>query len=217
MRERVRVCTAARRTLNRLNSYLCNRNESSAWPGMSAWRAMSASGGGWRKGCFSSSFPTSTSASPPSSRCGPASIAWFFSIAGSAIAVVVIYLLAAMLGLDYLSFLDWIPGISEPLIHRVGQQLAAEGLPYTPLLVMAGVPLKLYVAQAFSLELSLGSVLLWTVFARIVRIAPTFAIVAAMRLLLGRRIDARAGAWCALLGIFWLAFYVFYFVHMSRA
>jgi hypothetical protein len=144
-------------------------------------------------------------------------LAWFFSIAGSAIAVVVIYILAAMLGLDYVSFLDWIPGISEPLIHRVGQQLAAEGLPYTPLLVMAGVPLKLYVAHAFSLELSLGSVLLWTVFARIVRIAPTFAIIGAMRLLFGRRIDARAGVWCALLGIFWLAFYVFYFVHMSRA
>ena len=143
-------------------------------------------------------------------------IAWLFSIAGSAIAVVVIYLLTAMLGLDYMSFLDWIPGISGPLIHRVGQQLAVEGLPYTPLLVMAGVPLKLYVAQAFSLEMSLGSVLLWTVFARLVRIAPTFAVVAVMRLLFGRRIDVHARVWCALLGIFWLAFYVFYFVHMSR-
>ena len=143
-------------------------------------------------------------------------IAWLFSIAGSAIAVVVIYLLTAMLGLDYVSFLNWIPGISEPLIHRVGQELAAEGLPYSPFLVMAGVPLKLYVAQAFALEMTLGSVLLWTVFARIVRIAPTFAIVAAMRLLFGRRIDAYAGTWCALLGIFWVAFYVFYFVHMSR-
>ena len=143
--------------------------------------------------------------------------AWFFSIAGSAVAVVVIYLLAVMLGLDYVSFLDWIPGISEPLIQRMGQQLAGEGLPYTPLLVMAGVPLKLYVAQAFALEMSLGSVLLWTVFARIVRIAPTFAIVAVMRLLFGRRIEAHAGAWCALLGIFWLAFYIFYFVHMNQA
>ena len=143
-------------------------------------------------------------------------IAWLFSIAGSAIAIVVIYLLSAMLGLDYVSFLNWIPGISEPLIHRVGQELAAEGLPYSPFLVMAGVPLKLYVAQAFALEMTLGSVLLWTVFARIVRIAPTFAIVAAMRLLFGRRIDAYAGTWCALLGIFWVAFYVFYFVHMSR-
>ncbi len=143
-------------------------------------------------------------------------IAWLFSIAGSAIAVIVLYVLITMLGLDYLSFLDWIPGISAPLIHHIGQQLAAEGLPYTPLLVMAGVPLKLYAAQAFALEMSLGAVLLWTVFARIVRIAPTFAIAAAMRLLFGRRIDAYAGTWCALLCIFWIAFYGFYFVQMSR-
>ncbi|HKO69185.1 MAG TPA: hypothetical protein VJU53_15400 [Burkholderiaceae bacterium] len=144
-------------------------------------------------------------------------LAWFFSIAGSASAVVVIYLLAVMLGLDYVSFLDWIPGISGPLIDRIGQQLATEGLPYTPFLIMAGVPLKVYVAEAFALELSLGAVLLWTVFARIVRIGPTFAIVAGMHLLFGRWINARPRAWCALLCIFWLAFYTFYFVHMSRA
>jgi hypothetical protein len=143
-------------------------------------------------------------------------VAWLCSIGGSAVAIFVIYLLTATLGVDYVSFLDSIPGISARLIHRVGQELAAEGLPYTPFLVVGGVPLKLYGAQAFSLGLSLGSVLLWTVFARIVRIAPTFAVVAAMRLLFGRRIDARATAWCALLGIFWLAFYVFYFVRMSR-
>jgi hypothetical protein len=143
-------------------------------------------------------------------------IAWFFSIAGSVVAVVVIYVLFA-LGLDYVSFLSWIPGISESLIQRLGQQVAAEGLAYSPFLVLAGVPLKLWVAQAFALEMSLGSVVLWTVFARIVRIAPTFVIVAAVRLLLGRRIDARARTWCAMLGIFWLMFYAFYFVHMSRA
>lgn len=144
-------------------------------------------------------------------------VAWLFSIGGSAVAIVVIYLLTATLGLDYLSFLDSIPGISASLIERVGQELAAEGLPYTPFLVLGGVPLKLYAAQAFSLGLSLGAVLLWTMFARVVRIAPTFAVVAAMRLLLGRRIDAHARAWCALLGIFWLAFYVFYFARMSGA
>ena len=131
-------------------------------------------------------------------------------------AIVVMYLLFAIPGLDYLSFLDLIPGISDPLIDRLGQQIAAEGLPYSPFLVLAGVPLKLWAAQAFSLEISLGSVLLWTVFARIVRIAPTFAIVAALHLLFGRWINARARVWCALLGIFWCVFYGFYFVHMSR-
>ena len=144
-------------------------------------------------------------------------IAWLFSIAGSAIAIVVIYLLIrdARLGLRVLSRLD--PGNIRTVDPPCGP--GARGRRATlhvRFLVMAGVPLKLYVAQAFALELTLGSVLLWTVFARIVRIAPTFAIVAAMRLLFGRRIDAYAGTWCALLGIFWVAFYVFYFVHMSR-
>jgi hypothetical protein len=144
-------------------------------------------------------------------------VAWLCSIAGSVTAIPIIYLLTAILRVDYLAFLDTIPGISGSLIAQVGASLRSDGLPYTPFLVTGGVPLKLYAASAFSLGLSLGAVLVWTVFARIVRIAPTFAVVAAMRLLFGRRIDARATAWCALLGIFWLAFYVFYFVRMSRA
>jgi hypothetical protein len=32
-----------------------------------------------------------------------------------------------------------------------------------------------------------------------------------------RSIDARAVAWGVLLGCVWVAFYVFYFIHMSRA
>jgi len=138
-------------------------------------------------------------------------VAWLFSIAGSAVAIAVIYILTTMPGLDYLGFLESIPGISGPLIERVGTELAAEGLPYTPFLVLGGVPLKVYGALAFSHGLSLGSVLIWTVFARIVRIAPIFAVASGVRLLFHPRIDAHATAWCALLGLFWLAFYVFYF------
>lgn len=143
-------------------------------------------------------------------------VAWLSSIAGSTVGVAVIYLLIVTLDLDYLSFLESIPGISGALTQRVGGRLAAEGLPYTPFLVLGGVPLKLYGALAFSLGLSLGSVLLWTVFARVVRIAPTFAGVAAMRLLFRRPIDASATVWCALLGGCWFIFYIFYFLRMSR-
>ena len=144
-------------------------------------------------------------------------VAWLFSIAGSVAAIPVIYLVMAMLGLDYLAFLRLLPGISNALINRVEGVLAAEGLPCAPFLVLGGVPLKLYAALAFSLGLSLGSVLLWTVFARIVRIAPTFAAVAATRLLFRRQIDTHASAWFAGLSLFWLVFYVFYFIRMSRA
>ena len=144
-------------------------------------------------------------------------VAWAASIAGSLAGVVAIYLLAVIVGFDYVRFLDVIPGISGTMLSRVGGQLGAEGLPYTALLILGGVPLKVYAGLAFSLGFGLAPVLLWTVFARIVRIAPTVAAVAVTRLLFRRSIDARATLWSALLGFVWLAFYVFYFVHMSRS
>jgi hypothetical protein len=143
-------------------------------------------------------------------------IAWLASIAGSMVAVCLVYLLAQVPEIDYRAFLASLPGISQGLIEQVGGRMARDGLPYTPLLVLGGVPLKLYAAQAFALGLPLGAVLLWTVFARIVRIAPSFIGAAAVRLLARRSIDARPLAWSALATGFWLVFYVFYFLHMGR-
>jgi hypothetical protein len=142
-------------------------------------------------------------------------LAWLFSIGGSIAAILIIYLLVVTLGVDYFAFLPAIPGISNSLIARVGASLAADGLPYTPLLVFGGVPLKVYAASAFSLGIPLGAVLLWTVFARVVRIAPTFAVAAAIRRLFGHRIDERPRVWLAVVGLFWLAFYVLYFARMA--
>lgn len=150
-----------------------------------------------------------------SSRAG--AVAWLSSIAGSLVAVSVIYLLTVTLGLDYPAFLTAVPGISHSLLEHVAGRLAAEGLPYTPLLVLGGVPLKVYGALAYTLGVPLGPVMLWTVFARIVRIAPTFAGAAAARMLFRRSIDARPVVWCALLGGFWLVFYVYYFARMGGA
>jgi hypothetical protein len=142
-------------------------------------------------------------------------VAWLLSIVGSVTAIPIIYVLMAILQVDYLAFLQTIPGISGSMIAEVSRRLAVEGLPYTPFLAAGGVPLKVYAASAFSLGISFGSVLVWTVFARIVRIAPTFAVAAGIRGLFGRHIDARPGVWFAGLVLFWLAFYVFYFVRMA--
>jgi hypothetical protein len=144
-------------------------------------------------------------------------LAWAFSILGSATAVVAIYLLTATVGGDYLSFLEAIPGISRAMIERVESSLAVQGLPYTSLLALGGVPLKVYAGAAFAIGLSAGSVLVWTVFARIVRIAPTFVLVAVIRMLFHRRIDTRPSVWTAALGLFWILFYVVYFLRVSRA
>ena len=142
--------------------------------------------------------------------------AWFSSIAGSIVAVSVVYVLVAILGVDYLTFVESVPGISGALVKRVAGMLATEGLPWSPLLALGGVPLKLYVALAFFLGTALGPVLLWTIFARIVRIAPTVAGAAVMRRLFRRSIDARPVLWAALVIAFWFLFYVFYFIQMSR-
>jgi hypothetical protein len=143
-------------------------------------------------------------------------VAWGASIAGSLTGVAVIYLTVA-LGFDYVPFLASIPGISQRMLFTVGAQVGAEGLPYTPLLILGGVPLKVYAGVASTVGIGLASMVVWTVFARIVRIAPTFVLVVATRLLFRRSIDARPLVWCAVLGCVWVAFYVFYFVHMSRA
>src|SRR5919197_459008 len=143
-------------------------------------------------------------------------IAWAASIAGSLVAIVAIRILTALRGTDYLAFLDQIPGISNQLIQQVTAGVHDAGLPYTPFLVFGGVPLKLYGAAAFASGLSLGAVLAWTVFARIVRIAPTFLVAALTRGLLHRRIEARPGAWLAALTVFWVVFYAVYFARMGR-
>jgi hypothetical protein len=143
-------------------------------------------------------------------------VAWLASIAGSLAAIVSIRVLMAVPGLDYLAFLERVPGISAAMIQRVTEAVGSAGLPFTPLLVLGGVPLKVYGAAACSLGLPLAGVLLWTVFARVVRIAPTFLLAGAVRLLFRRRIDARPVAWCGVLAAWWVGFYVFYFARMSR-
>lgn len=142
-------------------------------------------------------------------------MAWVTSIAGSLAGVSAIYLLQVVGGIDYLRLLPAIPGISGALIDRVRTTLAAGGLPYTPFLVLGGVPLKVYAGAALSLSMPIGLVLLWTVFARIVRMAPTFVLAAGARLVFRRAVDGRAAAWSVALGAVWVTFYVYYFMRMG--
>jgi len=143
-------------------------------------------------------------------------VAWAASIIGSLAGVVTVYVLMVVLGIDYVRFLDVVPGISAGMLFRVSAELSARGLPYTPLLILGGVPLKVYAGIAFFLGLGLVPVLLWTVFARIVRIAPVFGVTAAVRLVFRRSVDARPAFWTAVLGAVWFGFYVFYFIRMGR-
>ena len=147
---------------------------------------------------------------------GHAAKAWMASIAGSMLAIVFIYTLMAWMDLNYLDSLTYIPGISSNLLESVSSSIAADGLPYTPLLILKGVPLKVFGAVAFSLSHSLPAVLLWTVFARLARIAPTFVVFAVLRWLCADKIDANPRPWYLAMGVFWALFYAFYFWRMSQ-
>jgi hypothetical protein len=140
--------------------------------------------------------------------------AWIASIAGSLVAVTLIHLLTAA-GVVYVGFLAIVPGISWTMLERTRMLIGATGLPYTPLLIAGGVPLKVYAGLASSLGVSLGALLIWTVFARIVRIAPVFALAALARGLFARHIDLHAVRWVVVLGAGWVAFYAFYFIRMG--
>ncbi len=143
-------------------------------------------------------------------------VAWLFSIVGSLVAVCAINIVVTMFGAGYVTFLHSIPGISQPLIEQTAVKIMADGLPYTAALVLGGVPLKVYAALASTIGTSLGALLVWTVFARVVRIAPAFALVALVRFALRRSIDIRPAAWLAAHGVSWTAFYLFYFAQMRR-
>jgi hypothetical protein len=142
--------------------------------------------------------------------------AWLFSILGSLTAVVVIYLLVAVLAVPYVGILDAIPGITRGLLQQTAAQLSGEGLPYTPFLIFGGVPLKVYAALATLTGTSLGALLLWTVFARVVRIAPAVALVATVRALFGASVDSHPARWMAAHVTIWTGFYIFYFMQMAK-
>ena len=141
-------------------------------------------------------------------------VAWTSSVVGSLVAVCVIYALIRIFGVPYVDFLDAIPGISGGLLDRTAISLVADGLPWTPLLVLGGIPLKVYAGLATTLGFSLGSVFLWTVFARVVRIAPVYALLALVRLVFRRSIDTHARGWFIAYVIGWSLFYAFYFMRM---
>jgi hypothetical protein len=139
-------------------------------------------------------------------------LAWLASILGSLAAVLTLHGLSTTPGLDPLGWIVRIPAISEVMIAAVEARLAATGLPWTPWLIAGGVPLKVYAGVAFHQGIPLDGVLLWTVFARIVRIAPTFLVVLAVRRLAAVRIDRRPIRWSVLLVGCWSLFYLAYFL-----
>ena len=143
-------------------------------------------------------------------------LAWIYSILGSLVSVAVVYILVSYAQASYISFLAYVPGISTGLISHAEQLIATRGLPYTPLLVLGGIPLKVYTTTALSAGISFSSVLVWALFARVVRIGPTFLLFILIRSIFRKHIDAHPLGWTIVLGLSWVVFYTWYFIAIGR-
>lgn len=142
-------------------------------------------------------------------------VAWASSVAGSVVAVCTAYAIVAHDPGGYRAFLIAQPGITETLVRRVEGAVAEGGLPVTPLLVLGGVPLKLYAFSAFAAGVSLFAVLVWTLFARFVRILPTYLLFVLVGRVFKSWIEAHPGACLVLFFGAWTLFYCFYFLRMG--
>jgi hypothetical protein len=142
-------------------------------------------------------------------------VAWVASIAGSVLAVGAACAIVSHHPGGYRAFLIAQPGITEDLARRVEAAVAQGGLPVTPLLALGGVPLKLYAFSAFSAGLSLPAVLIWTLFARFVRILPAYSLFALVGRVFKGPIAARPRTCLALFAGAWSLFYCLYFARMG--
>lgn len=142
--------------------------------------------------------------------------AWGYSILGSLCSVLIIALFVMFYSPTYLSsLLVYIPGISSELISTVSETINSQGLPYSPLLVLGGIPLKVYVLSAFSQGYSLVYILMWAFVARILRIAPGFFVVMGVHVLLKKSLFKHIPIYLSLYMVFWIIFYIFYFSRMG--
>lgn len=141
--------------------------------------------------------------------------AFMWSIAGSLVSVLAMYIIVVVLGLPIRDFFLILPGIKASLHEAMATTIAASGLPFTPLLALGGVPLKLYTSIAFGVGYGLPFVLMWTIFARLVRIGPGYVVVCALRASAYKKIDAHPNAWIVVYVVVWIVFYAYYFSKMG--
>jgi hypothetical protein len=142
-------------------------------------------------------------------------LAWAGSILGSLAAVLLLFRWMAIDPGGLLGLITALPGISPAMVGSVTDGLALHGLPLSPWLVAGGIPLKLYAVAAAGLDLSLGTVLPWTLFARVVRIAPVLLLALLVKRLAGEAPRSHPRRWFWVVVLIWAGFYGIYFRRMG--
>ncbi|HTR18760.1 MAG TPA: hypothetical protein VMH91_02150 [Candidatus Paceibacterota bacterium] len=128
------------------------------------------------------------------------------SIAGSLLGALLLFLVVPLIGLNFFAS---IPGISLAMIGNTASLVREAGLPFSPIFVLKGVPFKVYAATYLVGGGGLAHLLAWTVYARIVRIAPTAVIALLLRPIVAR-IKMNESVLLILYGCFWALFYAWY-------
>lgn len=137
---------------------------------------------------------------------------WTYSIMGSIVSVIIFAVVIIVYSPSFiLNTLTQIPGISHELNNQALMDIEKSGLPYTPFLVLSGIPLKVYTLTSFMVGHSLFAVLVWTIFAQIVRIAPGYFIALLLRKFAGKSIDRNPLSRITIYVVLWIIFYIFYF------
>jgi membrane protein YqaA with SNARE-associated domain len=141
--------------------------------------------------------------------------ACFFSLGGAMAGGLALYYIGQQPGAteSIKSAFDWLPGINPDLINAARLGLQDHGMSALFLGVLSGIPYKLYAVQAAGAGLSVGTFVIASVFARLIR----FLLVTFSAWFLGARLlpnlstdtklHIHAGAW--------LMFYVLYFWRMG--
>lgn len=142
-------------------------------------------------------------------------LAWAASILGSLCSVLLLFRWMAIDPGEVTALITALPGISPALVDSVADALALHGLPWTPWLVAGGIPFKVYAMGAAGLGFPLEMVLVWTLLARVVRIAPVLLLALAVIRLAGPDPQRHPRRWFWAVLLAWAAFYGVYFQRMG--
>jgi hypothetical protein len=142
-------------------------------------------------------------------------LAWAASMLGSLLAVRLLFGWMALDPGGLVALITALPGISLAMVQSVADSMALDGLPWSLGLVAAGIPLKVYAVAAASVKVPLGTMLPWTLFARVVRIAPVLLLALAVKTLAGEDPRRHPHRWFWGVLLAWAGFYWFYFQRMG--
>ncbi len=140
-------------------------------------------------------------------------MAMAFSIVGSLLSAVSMYLLVAALGESTMvHFVGSVPFISQQMVGDVSRQLAESGLAALVLAPLQAVPYKIYSVEAAVQGIPLWSYLLWSVLSRLERLLPTTLAAGVLGIIFRKSIQKHTAMWLAMHLGMWVLVYVGYWV-----